>query len=99
MKKLLLATVALVTLVIPKISQASPIIFTASDPSAVPGGSFPNSLAEAALFASAASGVQTTVTFESSSVGAFTNLTIAPGVTINGSDFQMNPQQILSAPL
>jgi hypothetical protein len=56
-------------------------------------------LAEAGLFAAAASGVQTTVTFESSPVGAFTNLTIAPGVTINGSDFLGNPLQILSAPL
>lgn len=79
-------------------AEAAPIIFTAADPGAGPGMPFPNSAAEAAAFDAGASGTRTLVTFEAAPVGSFTNLTIAPGVTINGTDFSGNPQQILNMP-
>jgi hypothetical protein len=79
-------------------ATAAPVVFTAADPGSGPGMAFPNSAASAAAFDAAASGARTLVTFESAPVGSFTNLTIAPGVTINGTDFAGIPQQILNTP-
>ncbi len=92
-----IATAAAIVL-IAGAAKAAPIVFTAADPGAGPGMAFPNSTAEAATFDAAASGVRTLVNFESTPVGPFTNLTIAPGVMINGTDFSGNPQQILDVP-
>jgi hypothetical protein len=93
-----IATAAALALIAGATAEAAPIVFTAADPGAGPGMPFPNSTAEAATFDAAASGTRTLVTFESAPVGPFTNLTIAPGVTINGTDFSGNPQQILNVP-
>jgi hypothetical protein len=61
----------------------------------------PNSDAAAANFDAAAAllGTEGIITFESASLGSFTNLLVAPGVTINGSDAASNPQTISNSPL
>jgi hypothetical protein len=55
-----------------------------------------NSDAAHAAFVTAASGIGSidTITFESSPLGPFTNLTVAPGVTMNGVDKDGNPLTI-----
>jgi hypothetical protein len=55
-----------------------------------------NSDAAAAAFAAAASafGPISTITFESAPLGSFSNLVVAPGVAIDGSDLNNNPQTI-----
>ena len=55
-----------------------------------------NSDAAAAAFRTAASalGPVGTITFESAPLGAFTNLTVAPGVSMNGTDLNGSPQTI-----
>jgi hypothetical protein len=50
----------------------------------LPASSAPNSLAAATAFA--ATGVGSPITFEGAPLGAFVNLSVAPGVTINGTD-------------
>ena len=59
-----------------------------------------NSDAAAASFRAAALAVGPvgTITFESAPLGAFTNLTVAPGVTIDGTDRSGNPRTILNTP-
>jgi hypothetical protein len=52
----------------------------------------PNSLAAATAFA--ATGANSLITFENAPVGAFTSLTVAPGVTISGADDSFNNQTI-----
>jgi hypothetical protein len=79
-------------------ASAAPIVYTGADPGAGPGDPFPNASAAAASFASAATGTHTLIDFESAPVGFFTNLTIAPGVTINGTDVNGDPQQVLDVP-
>jgi hypothetical protein len=59
---------------------------------------FPNSTTETAAFYAAAAGNGTLVTFEIAPVGPVPNVMIAPGVTINGTDFSGRPQQILNTP-
>jgi len=51
-----------------------------------PGGPFTNSDAAAASFTTAAGAIGTvgTITFEDAPLGAFTSLTVAPNVTVNG---------------
>jgi hypothetical protein len=60
------------------------------------GRPIPNSDAAAANFdtAAAALGTKSIITFESAPLGSFTNLLVAPGVTINGTDFLGSPQTI-----
>jgi hypothetical protein len=60
--------------------------FSGEDLNAGPGGPFPASDAAAASFTTAASAIGTvgTITFESAPLGAFTSLTVAPGVTASG---------------
>ncbi len=60
----------------------------------------PNSDAAAASFDAAASllGTEGIIDFESAPLGAFTNLTVAPGVTINGTDYLGSPQTITNSP-
>lgn len=59
------------------------LIFTATPPAT---GAAPNSLAAANAF-DAATGGSSLITFEGAPLGAISNTTVAPGVTINGSDF------------
>ncbi len=64
-------------------------------PTANPGA-HPNADAAAAAFRSAALAVGPvgTITFDSSPVGAFSSLTVAPGVTMTGTDYHGNNQTI-----
>jgi hypothetical protein len=57
------------------------LIFTAAPPAT---SAAPNSLAAATDFA--ATGANSLITFEGAPLGAFSNLMVAPGVTINGAD-------------
>jgi hypothetical protein len=76
--------------------NAGIITFTGSDTGAGSADPRPNSNAAAASFdtAAAALGTENLITFESAPLGAFTNLTVATGVTINGTDYVGNPQTI-----
>jgi hypothetical protein len=59
---------------------------------------YPLSDAAAASFASAAAGLGTvsTITFEGAPLGAFSSLTVAPGVTLTGADVNGHNQTILN---
>jgi hypothetical protein len=76
------------------------ITFTAEDLNAGPGSAHPNSAAMAASFSTAAAalGSVSTITFESAPTGAFTNLAVASGVSINGTDLNGNKQTIMNTP-
>jgi hypothetical protein len=80
-------------------ASASVVTFTGQDPNAGPGNPRPNSDAAAASFDAAAAllGTVSTITFESAPLGAFSSLTIAPGVTLTGADYLGNQQNILGA--
>jgi len=76
-------------------------VFTGADLGVLPSSpSGPNSTAAATSFDTAAAllGNVSTITFESAAVGSFTSLTVAPGVTISGSDADGNHQSINNAP-
>jgi hypothetical protein len=62
------------------------ITFAGEDLNAGPGGPFTNSNAAEASFATAAGAIGNvgTITFASAPLGAFTSLTVAPGVTASG---------------
>src|SRR5688572_15345031 len=82
------------------IAQAAPTVYSGSDNGAGSGDARPNSNTAASSFDTAASslGSVNVIDFESAPLGSFTNLVVAPGVTINGSDYSSNPQTILDAP-
>ncbi|MGA3019426.1 MAG: PEP-CTERM sorting domain-containing protein [Bryobacteraceae bacterium] len=63
------------------------------------GRPIPQSDAAAATFdtAAAAIGTEGLITFESAPLGSFTNLTVAPGVLVNGTDYGGSPQDILNS--
>jgi hypothetical protein len=67
-------------------ASANVVTFTGSDLNAGPTDPHPNASAAAASFAAAAAGIgpSSTITFESAPLGAFTSMTVAPGVTVNG---------------
>lgn len=69
-------------------AHAGLVVFSAFDNAAGPTDPRPLSNAAAASFdaAAAAIGPASTITFESAPVGSFHNLTVAPGVSINGTD-------------
>ena len=81
-------------------ASASVVTFTGEDLNAGPGSAHPNSTAAASNFYSAASALGTVsqITFESAPTGSFTFLTVAPGVTISGTNYLGASQQILNAP-
>jgi hypothetical protein len=81
-------------------ANAAIITFSATDAGAGSANPRPNSDAAAAAYDAAAGllGTATLVNFESAPLGSFSNLTIAPGVTINGTDFLSNPQTIRNTP-
>jgi hypothetical protein len=66
--------------------QAAPVTYQAGDAGVSLGGATPNSDAEAANFDSAAGALGTVnlIDLESAPLGAFSSLTIAPGVTVSG---------------
>jgi hypothetical protein len=78
-------------------ANAAIIIYSGIDVGANSGDPRPLSDAAAALFDAA--GNETIITFEAAPLGSFTNLVVAPGVTINGSDFFANPQTIRNTPV
>ncbi len=82
------------------VAAATPVNFTGEDLGAGPGSPHPSSSAAATAFglASAALGVVSTITFESAPVGAFTTLTVAPGVTLSGANYNGGHQTILNSP-
>jgi len=83
-------------------ANAGPVTFSASDAGAGTQAALTNSAAEATTFATAvAAGSQTlnTILFGSDPLGAFTNLTVASGVVMNGSDISSSPQTIINSPL
>jgi PEP-CTERM motif-containing protein len=78
-------------------ANAALIIFSGVDAGANSTDPRPLSDAAAALFDAA--GNETIITFEAAPLGSFTNLVVAPGVTINGTDFVANPQTIRNTPV
>ena len=70
------------------------LILTANPPAV-----HPNSSAAAANFDAAVAGIggASIITFEGAPVGSFSNLTVAPGVSISGTDANGANQQILNA--
>jgi hypothetical protein len=77
-------------------ASAALVTFSGEDIMPTPSSPHPVSAAAAASFDSAvtALGGGSLVTFESAPLGSFSNLTIAPGVTMNGSDFNSANQTI-----
>lgn len=94
--------VALCALLVVSAGQARGALITyiGSDDGANSTDPRPNSDAAAASFDAAAAvlGTMNTITFESSPLGAFTNLSVAPGVSMDGTDVTNSPQTILNAP-
>ena len=81
-------------------ASAGLITFTGADLGVVPTNpSGPNSTAAAASFGVAAAllGNVSIITFEGSPVGSFSNLLVAPGVSISGSDLNSSNQTIKNA--
>jgi hypothetical protein len=77
------------------------VIFSGADLGVLPASpSGTNSSAAAASFDTAAAllGNVSIITFESAPVGSFTSLTVAPGVTISGSNADGNHQTINNTP-
>lgn len=93
---------ALCTMLVISAGQARGALITyiGSDEGANSTDPRPNSDAAAASFDAAAAllGTMNTITFESSPLGSFTNLSVAPGVSMNGIDVNNSPQTILNAP-
>jgi hypothetical protein len=81
-------------------SSAGLVTIIGTDLGAGPNSPRPNSDAAAATFDTAAAtlGPVSTITFESAPVGSFHNLTVAPGVMINGTDVSGNEQTINNMP-
>lgn len=78
-------------------ANASPITFIGEDVQPTPSPTVrTNSDAAHAAFVAAAAGIGSiaTLTFETSPLGSFTNLAVAPGVTMNGTDSFGTPQTI-----
>ena len=73
-------------------ASAVVVVTSGMDPGATSADPRPNSNAAAALFDS--SNNESIITFEGLPLGSFTNLVVAPGVTINGTDTTANPQTI-----
>src|SRR5580704_15812498 len=89
-----------VTIVIVAVSlapaSAGIVTFSGLDIMATTTSAHPNSAAAAASFDAAVAGlgIGSLVTFEDAPLGSFSNLTIAPGVTLNGTDIDGNNQTI-----
>jgi PEP-CTERM motif len=81
-------------------ARAGVVVYTGTDVGAGPGSPTLMADAAAASFAAAAAtiGSSSTITFENAPVGSFNNLTVAPGVSINGFDQSNNPLYINNTP-
>jgi hypothetical protein len=80
-------------------ANAGIITFSGLDSGAGASDPRPNSNTAAASFDASNPGLSI-ITFESAFfLGAFTNLTVAPGVVVNGSDFFSSPQTIINTPI
>ena len=88
--------VALVLGVAP--AHAALITFTGADDGAGSLATAPNSVAAAGSFdaAVAALGIEHTITFESSPLGAFSSLALASGITLTGANINNNAQSIVN---
>jgi hypothetical protein len=77
-------------------AAAAPVVFSGEDIMATTSSPHPVSAAARASFATAAGalGATSLITFESAPLGSFSHLTVAPGVTINGSDINGANQTI-----
>ena len=77
-------------------ASAAIVTYTGEDIMATTTSSHPNSTQAAANFDTAVAGLGTgsLVTFEGATLGSFSNLTIAPGVTMNGTDYNGTNQTI-----
>jgi hypothetical protein len=77
-------------------ASASIVTFSGEDIMATTTSAHPNSAAAAASFDAAVAGLGSgsLVTFEGAPLGSFSNLTIASGVTLNGTDINGNNQTI-----
>ena len=91
-----LATLALAVVTAP--AQAGLILFTGADDGAGSLASASNSVGAAASFdaAVAALGIEHTITFESSPLGAFSSLPLISGVTLTGANVNNNDQSIVN---
>ena len=78
-------------------SASALVVVVGVDPGANSGDPRPNSNAAAAAFD--LSNNETIITFEAAPLGSFTNLLVAPGVTINGTDCCGSPQTIRNSPV
>lgn len=99
MRKYTLNTLFLLSLASVQASGAV-LTFTGEDLNAGPGSPHPNSTAAAGIFNANAAllGTASTITFEGVVTGSFTNLTVAPGVSISGTDYQGNKQVVMNSP-
>src|SRR2546430_141664 len=88
--------VALVLGVAP--AHAALITFIGADDGAGSLATAPNSVAAAGSFdaAVAAMGIEHTITFESSPLGAFSSLALASGITLTGANINNNAQSIVN---
>jgi PEP-CTERM motif len=79
-------------------AHAALITFTGADAGAGSLATAPNSVAAAGSFdaAVAALGIEHTITFESSPLGGFSSLALAPGITLTGANINNNPQSIVN---
>jgi hypothetical protein len=79
--------------------SASPTTYTGEDIGVTGSGPLTNSNAAYTSFYSAASGIGNVslINFESAPLGSFSSLTVAPGVTLTGSDYYSHQQSILDA--
>jgi len=81
-------------------ADAALIVYSGVDAGAGSADPRPNSIAAAANFDAAAGalGPLSIITFESAPLGAFSNLVVAPGVSIDGNDFGSSDQTIRNTP-
>jgi hypothetical protein len=82
-------------------ASAAPTVFSGEDIMATTSSPHPLSAAAASSFQTAADllGATSLITFEGLPLGSFTNLTVAPGVSIGGTDYVGNNQTILNSPV
>ncbi len=81
-------------------AHSAVVTFTGTDVAAGPGAPTPIADSAAAAFAAAAGalGGITTITFEGAPLGPFSNLPVAPGVTINGDNYGGNTLYVSNTP-
>jgi hypothetical protein len=79
-------------------AHAALITFTGADDGAGSLATAPNSVAAAGNFDAslAALGIERTITFESSPLGAFSSLALASGITLTGANINNNAQSIVN---